>query len=272
MKSAVIYVSYLFISSIALSLISVAADAEEPEGTGSIQWVEPKRWKDLGALAFRLKEIPDQEFTLIFPEWFTSREIGSGARFQWEQTPTTGTWKKDPYSAILKLRYEESDQKRELRWEYRFKNASDQDLTDLAAFNCFNLNGAPLFKDLAMERTWVRDPKGKRVLLKEVPKTQGPGKRTMQFYPAVPGIDLGSIRKIRRYAVTSTACLSGDRMGVVSKDGHWLVETIVEGPVAYFFNNWEADHGCIHAAPLLGTVKPGKTSTAKGRISFTKLK
>ena len=237
-----------------------------------IQWVEPRNWQEFGAIMFRLQELPDQEFMLVFPEWFTSNEIGVWAPFEWDKAATAGTWREGPYSATLTFRFEQSGEKLELKWEYKFTNGADKALTDLAAFNCVMLNWAPLFKDLAMERTWGMDQNGTRVLLKDVAKTQGQGKRTMQFYPAVDGIDLEHTEKIAEYGVTSTARLSGDRIGVVSKDERWLVETIVEGPVAYFFNNWETDHGCIHAAPLLGTVRPGETSIANGRISFTRLR
>ncbi len=242
------------------------------EATAGIQWVDPKNWQEFGPIMFRLQAIPDQAFMLVFPEWFTSNEIGVWAPFEWNKAATARSWIKDQYSATLTFRFAQSCEKLELKWECEFRNGADKALTDLAAFNCLALNWAPLFKDLAMERTWGTDQNGSSVLLKDVAKTQGQGKRTMQFYPATDGIDLEHTEKIADFGVISTACLSGDRIGVESKDGRWLVETIVEGPVAYFFNNWEANHGCIHAAPLFGTVEPGESSIATGRIVFTRLK
>ena len=275
MKSVLVCSLLASVCGVLASCVDVRGpEGESVEGGEGIRWVEAKKSIGLGEISFRLKEIPGQEFMLIFPEWLTSKEIGYVAIFNWRKgrSQATGSWRSGPYSATLTIRFEQSGQKYELKWEYEFENGSDKQLTDLAAFNCFNLNRAALFKDLAMEQTWVMDEKGNKVLLKEVPKTQGKGKRTMQFYPAVEGIDFRDINFITRWGVTSTAHLSGDRIGVVSKDGYWLAETIVDGPVAYFFNNWEGDHGCIHTAPLFGTVEPGKTAKTKGRISFTKLK
>ena len=94
----------------------------------------------------------------------------------------------------------------------------------------------------------------------------------MQFYPSAGGIDLAHVPIIARWGVTSHQHLSGDRIGVISQDGRWRAESIVEGPVAYFFNNWEDDHGCIHAAPLFGTIPPGKKGVARGKIVFSPLK
>ena len=108
------------------------------------------------------------------------------------------------------------------------------------------------------------------VILNEVAKTRGEGKRNMQFYPAEGGIELERNERIPRYDVTSPQSLSGDRIAVDSTDGRWRLENVVDGTVAFFFNNWEPDHGCVHAAPLLGTVEPGEFAEASGRVTFTR--
>ena len=56
-----------------------------------------------------------------------------------------------------------------------------------------------------MERTLVIDGNGTELLLKDVSKTQGEGKRTMQFYPAIKGIDLDQYRLNARWEVSSPA-------------------------------------------------------------------
>jgi hypothetical protein len=245
-------------------------DPNKRDHQNRIEWIRPKRWEELGALAFRLDELPDQEFMLIFPEWFACREMSTGAPMQWSDFPLTRSWEDGPYSATLTFRPEESGHQIHLKWECTFTNGSDRALTDLCAFNCLNLNWAPLFQDLAMERTRVTDGGGAGVILREVPKTQGEGKRTMQFYPASGGVELEHNERIPRYGVTSSACLSGDRIAVDSRDGRWRLESAVDGRVAFFFNNWEADHGCVHAAPLLGTLRPGESAAASGQVTFTR--
>lgn len=237
----------------------------------SIEWIEPSSWRELGALGFRLKALPEQEFVLVFPEWFTAREMSTHARFTWEDFPTSRAWQEKPFSAGLRFRLEEFDRNVHLGWEYTFTNGGNGTLTDLAAFNCLNLDRAPLFKDLAMERTRVTDAQGHGTVLDDVPKVRGPGKRTMQFYPAAGGIDLNRIDKIKSYGVNSPAKLRGDRVTVTSRDGSWRLESIVDGPVAYFFSNWEPDHGCVHAAPSFGTIGPDQTATAQGRIALRRV-
>lgn len=240
-----------------------------------IEWVFEPEMEFWGSIGFRPKQLPGQKFVVTFPEWFTADREGWGAACSgWDTTANsaTGTWSEGDYSAALRLEYEEEETKVLLRWNLGFKNSSDKQLTDLAAFNCFSLNGAPLFKDIEMERTWVVNKGGDRALVKTIAKTQGEGRRTMQFYPTVGESDLKNVGLIAEWRATSTERLSGDRMGVVSVDGRWLAETVVDGPVAYFFNNWESDHGCIHAAPLFGDVAPGHAATAKGTILFTSLK
>ena len=148
------------------------------------------------------------------------------------------------------------------------------DRQNVAAFNCWTMNFAPLFKDTKMERTWVYNIDGKKKSIKEVAKTQGLGRRTMQFYPAVGGIeDLSKSGWIQHWDVNSTETLSLKKVSIVSTDGRWIFENWVNGKVAFFFNNWEEDHGCLHASPLLAKeLKPGESAHASGSFKFTRLK
>jgi predicted AlkP superfamily pyrophosphatase or phosphodiesterase len=257
---------------LAFIMLACGQESEKNKSFEGFQWVEPKSLQSFEPICFKLPTFPDQEFMLFFPEWFTSDQFNSVTKFQWDLGPylAIGSWESDSYISTVTIRLKQSEHKLELHWEYEFKNITDIPLNNLAAFNCLLLNWAPLFKDLAMERTWIKDEKGREVLLKEIAKTQGEGKRTMQFYPAKEGIDINQFRLIARWEVNSPARLSGDRIKVVSKDGKWLLETIVDGPVAYFFNNWEDDHGCIHSAPLFPAIAPGESGVAKGRIVFTR--
>ena len=145
---------------------------------------------------------------------------------------------------------------------------------DVAAFNCWTMNFAPLFKDTKMERSWVYDLNGNKKSLKDVAKTQGPGRRTMQFYPAAGGIaDLSKSGWIQQWDVASPETLAVKKISIVSTDGRWVFENWVNGKVAYFFNNWEEDHGCFHASPLMAKeLKPGASAHASGNFKFTMLK
>ena len=214
-----------------------------------IQWIIEAN----GSISFQLHQLPDQKIELLFPEWFTAGpERWNGSCTDFKTTPTTavGSWQRESVAADLTLEYHQQLPEMRVDWKFNFHNHTDHPIHNLAAFNCVSLNHAPLFKDLAMDRTWVTNDQGGKVPLATIAKSQGGERRTMQFYPAVGGIDVAAAQGIIRYDVISPDSLAGDRVTVVSADAHHQIETIVRGPVAYFFNNWESDHGCIHAAPL----------------------
>ena len=77
---------------------------------------------------------------------------------------------------------------------------------------------------------------------------------------------------VRSFELTAEAVLTGDRIAVESTDGKWMLENVLEGPVAFFFNNWEPHGGCIHVAPLFGSVKSAEEVKAQGLIAFSLLR
>lgn len=233
------------------------------------------------AIAITIDDIPDQKFTFTIPEVYTLKGfeggpggLGSFNGQKWNITEDGATvYLEDEnykYSIIMDLK--ENSKKYSVKWKIRFENNSDHTLYDLSAFNCVSMKSAPLFKDDDMNRTWVYDLQGNKKLIKDVEKTQGPNRRTMQFYPAVGGIkDLSQLIWINQWDVNSKEMLSGKTMSIISKDKNWVVNTEVNGKVAYFFNNFEKTHGCIHASPLLSAeLKPGKKAVASGSINFIK--
>lgn len=248
--------------------------APQPAGSSpapGITWCATDRWPNLSPISFRLNELPGQSFLLIFPEWLTSRQQSWHVRPTWKREGSTATaeWTTDKVSLQLTLKFSHRRHIRELAWEYSIRNLTGTALDEVSVFNCFNLVDAPAFQDLTMERTWVGDGAGRRIPLAGVTRVKAP--RTIQFYPARGGLTLPKFERFSRYQANSPQELTGDRIGVVSRDGKWSVESVVTGQVAYFFNNWEADHGCIHAAPLLGKIAAGKQATAAGRLVFRQL-
>lgn len=225
-----------------------------------------------------LKDLPGQYFLYTVPEIFTGQSLKQGL-FNADHTP----WKVNKHGAKRKLKLGKYEYQVRLKlqhtgnsyvvnWKINFANNSTETLYDLTAFNCLTMDRAPLFKDTGMVRTWVKDKAGKPTLLNTIQKTQGPHRRTMQFYGAAGGIaDLTKSNWINTWNVLSPDTLSGNSIWIKSKDGNWKIETTVNEQVAYFFNNWEPDHGCIHASPLLAReLKAGKTAVASGSFIFTK--
>ncbi len=244
----------------------------EPSAATGIVWESYEEHPSLWPIALRLPALPGQRFVLFFPECFTARESESVNfwqhkplwTFQASQARAVAT--ADAYAYELTIRYCPTAAQPALEWEYVFENRSAGTHHDLAAFNCLFLSQAPLFKDVEMTRTWVLDDAGRPVRLDSVPKTKSP--RTLQFYGVAGGPDLAASPWPAGMQATCKHRLAGDSMWVISTDGRWRLETKVDGPTAYFFNNWESDHGCIHAAPLLGTLPPGAKATARGSIRF----
>ena len=229
-------------------------------------------------VAITITDLPGQRFVLEIPEVFTLQRFSGGLlgfrrqnwAFSHDGAQMDLTDGKFGYS--IQLRIVKSKHSIGLKWNMAFRNLSDSTLYDLASFNCWSMNAAPLFKDIPMERTFVYDSGRKKLPLKDVRKNQGIGKRTMQFYPAVAGIDLSKSPWINQWGVISDQYLSGKKISIVSADSSWLFENITEGEVAYFFNNWESHHGCLHASPLLAKeLRPGKTAKAGGIFRFTRI-
>ncbi len=141
-----------------------------------------------------LKELPGQYFLFTMPEIFTGQSLKEGL-FNADHTP----WKVNKHGAKRKLKTDKYQYQVKLKllhngnsyvvdWKITFTNNSTEPLYDLAAFNCLTMDRAPLFKDTGMVRTWVKDETGKTTLLSTIQKTQGPNRRTMQFYRAAGGI------------------------------------------------------------------------------------
>jgi len=84
---------------------------------------ESDRWQEYGSIGFRIKAFPDNEFTLIFPEWFTSsnatfdvvRPVWSTSRTSAEATVNTKL-----YHFSLHIRFYEKPDELSLRWNYVF--------------------------------------------------------------------------------------------------------------------------------------------------------
>jgi len=226
----------------------------------------------------KFSNMPNEKFVLEIPEIFMLKKFKNGlsnySKQKWifdqdggKMNLTDGQYQ---YAITLTKRIDKKSVG--LAWNIAVTNNSDSSLYDLAAFNCWTMNKAPLFKDTKMERTFVNDLAGTKMLLKDVEKTQGGGRRTMQFYPAKNGINLSESSWLNQWLVSAPQTLTGNKMTVMATDESFLFENIVNGKVAFFFNNWEDTHGCTHASPLIAReLKPGKTASANGVFLFSKL-
>lgn len=268
------YTVFLF----ALLIFSLCGTAQQTKN-GGIN-LDTTNADGRAAIAITINELPGQKFVLEIPEIFTLAQFKGGlfnySKQLWKFNAKGADmiFKDDKYEYKIHLKIRRRKQSIGLAWKITFNNNTRDTLYDLAAFNCWTMNFAPLFKDTLMERTFVNDAAGNKIALKYVERIQGEGRRSMQFYPAGGGIvDLKQSLWISQWAVIADQHLGGKTISVVSKDAQWLFENTVTGTVAYFFNNWEGDHGCVHASPLLATkLLPGESAKASGIFKFTKVK
>lgn len=228
-----------------------------------------------------LKDLPEQKFLFTVPEIFMAENFKEGI-FNSDLTP----WRFKDNSISRKVRRNHLAYKVDMSvhqeenvywvsWTINFENKSKDTIRNLSAFNCLTMHHAPLFKDTAMVNTWVKDTKGNTISVKSIQKTAGDGRRNMQFYPSANGIkDLSTIPWLRDWQVISPETLSGNSMWLYSPDQRWKIETLTEGEnqPAFFFNNWEHDHGCIHSSPLVSKeLAPGQNAKVGGKFIFTKM-
>ena len=116
-----------------------------------ISWVQPEKWREFGPISFRLQRLPEQEFMLIFPEWLTARNMSEGSiRPTWtlEGDSAEAEWKTPDYTLNVIVRATRTKPTGvTLHWKYIFHTRSSTPVVELAAFHCFLLDRAPLFKD-----------------------------------------------------------------------------------------------------------------------------
>jgi hypothetical protein len=266
---------YLLFVGIVLVALSGASAQSKRKLTMQIDTV---RVQGRVGLAITINDMPGQKFVLEIPEIFMVQSIRSGLYNYSNQVWNISNegakmvLSDNKYTHTIDLKVKSTKKSIGLKWKIAFTNNSDSTLYDLAAFNCWTMNEAPLFKDVSMERSTVKDSQGNEIFLKTVQRTQGDGRRNMQFYPAAGGINLTQSPWLNQWNVTSPQTLSGKKVSIRSTDGKWMFENCVKDDVAFFFNNWEGDHGCVHASPIIAReLKPGNTAKASGSFKFTRL-
>lgn len=262
-------------------LITIVVNSSFSQQTDKYSAIEMQTADAQGrvAIAINVNKMPGQKFVLEIPELFTSKGL-KGEHFNYSKQ--VWSYRKDgadmrlnddKYTYEIHLDKVVSKKKVGIKWRISFTNNSREILEDLIAFNCWSMNFAPLFKDVEMQRTFVLDSSGNRTPLAAVRKTHGSGRRNMQYYPVTKtNVDLLESPWIRNWNVISNQQLSGKRISISSTDSKWLFENEVDGKVAFFFNNFENDHGCVHASPLLAKeLMPGRTAHASGMFKFSSL-
>jgi hypothetical protein len=214
----------------------------------------------------RVPALDNQGFALGIPETIACREEMilnfPEARVEWTRPDADGavscSWGPGGrvfYTAKLTPAEDHVDVEMTVRNHTRFL------WHDVFAFDCLNPLEAPAFRDWKLERTYM-SAHGKPCCMAGTQRRKG-HMPTVQFY--LPEQRPGGEESL---FIQGFGATSPDRT-----DGSWIV-TLSEpagaymgataGEAAFLFDN--LDRCCLHAAPLLGDIGPGESSTVVSRL------
>lgn len=129
-------------------------------------------------------------------------------------------------------------------------------------FPCFNTGGAPAFRDVEFDRTFIPLKEG-LISVKNV-------RRTISRRPLLQFYELASKRYrhhrfIDGFHATCKTPVVDSYILTVAKEGRGVVG-VATRDAAFLFNNGE--YSCIHACPDFGTIAPNEARVALTRIYF----
>lgn len=138
---------------------------------------------------------------------------------------------------------------------------------DLYAHMCLHVRENPLMYDPSMERTFVQI-NNERIAMNQTDTADSIGGVMPAYFPrAVSPEDRWLPERLRSYGwAISGDVVDSPLAAIVSKDGRSVVGLWFE-PFHYVIGNCRKPyHGCIHSEPSFGTLDPGQTASATGRL------
>ena len=132
---------------------------------------------------------------------------------------------------------------------------------DVFAFNCLNPISAPAYQDWKLSRTYMSSH-GKPRLLATNQRIRG-GMPTVEFYLPERLHPTDESVFVRGFSATSPDRTDGSWIVTLSEPaGSYMAALVVD--TAFLFDN--LDRCCIHAAPSLGDIGPGESSSIACRF------
>ena len=157
-------------------------------------------------------------------------------------------------------------------------NKTDKTCQDLVGVMCLNLrDNHAMFSaqadpagQEAMTRTYVQTQDRLKPASRTDIHRSGAGGVMPLYFLQEPDLDHWMPNVLAGYGwVVSKDRLDLPLIAMLSRDGNWIAAEWFH-PVHHVRANWmQPYHGCIHADPTFGTLKPGATAHAVGRLYLT---
>ena len=144
-------------------------------------------------------------------------------------------------------------------------NLTDRVWNDVWSFNCLNPTRAIAYKDTLMQRTYMSDENGPK-LLSETKRIKGP-RPTIGVYFSDGAEDPEGYPFVRDFQATSPHRTNGNYLVTLAESGDsYMAATSPES--LFLFNNLK--YKCIHSIPNFGVIAPGRSKTVTSRFYFAK--
>lgn len=217
-------------------------------------------------LGFEMPELPGETFRLVVPELISDTEE---ALLPWGHP--SPKWNIDQESArcsievsgTLRMAAQVLFQPEKIDVVVTVCNLSDRTWEQANLFTCFAYFKAPLFDDTDLTRTYFPVGPGTWKPVGDMYAEHSPGDGPYTFFAVRGGPTLSDLWVCRQIKQNHTQEVSRGAACVVSSCGQWVAGMTSSNP-AYVFNN--RSDCCIHADPLLGTIKPGETTQALSTV------
>ncbi|MDO8585597.1 MAG: hypothetical protein Q7T82_01005 [Armatimonadota bacterium] len=211
-------------------------------------------------IGFELTDLPGDEFLLVVPELVSDAEEAllpwSHPSPRWEIGQDSAHCMIDIDRAIL-MEADVVFRGEDISIAVTVTNLSERIWRLANLFTCFAFYRAPRFNDPDLRRTFIPIGARRWKSVGELFAERDPGPDRHTFFPVRGGPPLEEMWVCRAIDQNHPQVASQGAMCVVSSDGEWVAGMTSPKPV-YLFNNRRLH--CIHADPLLGTVRPGQVA------------
>lgn len=147
------------------------------------------------------------------------------------------------------------------------ENRGDKTLEDLFGLMCLDIRHNTLLYDATLSRSYV-DVGGRPVPMSrtDVARSEN-GIMPAYFLKGTPAAERWLPEMLSSYGwAISTTELDSPHAAVVSQDGTWVAGLWFTPCKMVLGNAKPVHHGCVHSEPSFGTLTPGKSARASGRL------
>ncbi len=146
-------------------------------------------------------------------------------------------------------------------------NSGQLTFRDLYAHMCLNARRTRLLHDPDLHRTFVQIGEQRRAMAKTDTSRSLQGVMPMYFLSTVPAADRWMPDAQRDYGwAISEDVIESPLVAIQSTDCKWVAGMWFEPIHHVVGNSRNPPHGCVHSEPSFGTLEPGESASAVGRL------